>query len=248
MIRTTSALYHVRLRDDLPREIARDYWAGPHAAIVQRLPHLVEYTQHHFSTTDTGYWPATPTVATAIPTGWQLDGIAELRLRNAVSGAVVAAHSRDVFLDEQNVFGQVLGHLACPRGGRWWSTGYDDRVGHRTVLLIRRRSGISSRAFRGFVHDVLGPALHRAGAHDVRAYVFRPLPHLTPAVSHDYPPARRYHATVILGADSRADVDRLIAAPEVSAAITDQHRFCTAIHAYTVERLVPVVRTSEEES
>ena len=57
---TTSALYPVRLREDLARDVAYAYWAGPHAELVKRLPHVVEYNQHHFSATDHGYWPAIP--------------------------------------------------------------------------------------------------------------------------------------------------------------------------------------------
>ena len=59
---TTSALYPVRLRQDLERDVASSYWAGPHAAIVTRLSHLMEYNQYHFSAMDHGYWPATPKV------------------------------------------------------------------------------------------------------------------------------------------------------------------------------------------
>ena len=64
---TTSALYPVRLRQDLPRDVASSYWAGPHAEIVTRLPHLMEYNQYHFSRriTDTGL-PRTK-VGTAAP-------------------------------------------------------------------------------------------------------------------------------------------------------------------------------------
>ena len=45
---TTSALYPVRLREDLARDVAYAYWAGPHAEIVKRLPHVIEYNQYHF--------------------------------------------------------------------------------------------------------------------------------------------------------------------------------------------------------
>src|SRR5438445_5383073 len=62
---TTSAIYPVRLREDLPREVACSYWAGRHAELVRRLPHLIEYNQHHFSATDHGYWP--PPRASAPP-------------------------------------------------------------------------------------------------------------------------------------------------------------------------------------
>jgi hypothetical protein len=194
---TTSAIYPVRLRADLPRDVAYAYWAGTHDEIVKRLPHLVEYNQYHFSATDHGYWPATPTVGTMIPPSWPLDGLTEVRLPSMAAGLRVPLHMREVFLDEQNVFEHVLGHQTGPRGGRWWTTGHDDSVGHRTALLVRRRRGVSGHAFRAFLHTHLGPALHAAGARDLRTYALLPLAamaHTTFGVSHRNPPHRALRA------------------------------------------------------
>ena len=244
---TTSALYPVRLRADLPRDVAYRYWAGQHAEIVKRLPHVVEYNQYHFSATDHGYWPATPTVGTIVPPSWPLDGLTEVRMSSMATGLQIPLHMREVFLDEQNVFEHVLGHQTGPRGGRWWTTGHDDTVGHRTLLLVRRRRGVSGRAFRAFIHTRLGPALHAAGARDLRTYSLLPLvvmAHTTFGVSHDNPPHRRYHGAVVFGTDTRAQVQDLIASPEVTAAVNDQHLFCTAVYAFGVDRTVPVIRTN----
>lgn len=239
---TASALYYVRLREDLPRDVAQAYWSGPHAEIVRKLPHLAEYRQHHFSDTDHGYWPATPKVGTKTPSSWRLDGFAEIRFRSLVAAALVPLHTREVFYDEQNVFEQVLGHLAGPTGGRWWTTGHDATVGHRTTVLLRRRAGTSRSAFRRFVREQLGPALHAAGARDVRSYSFLPgLPHPTPGIAHENPGHRRYHGAVLFGTDSRADIDPLLAHPSVAAAIEVQHQTCSAMHAYAAERTVPVI-------
>ena len=246
---TTSAIYPVRLRADLPRDVAYAYWAGPHAEIVKRLPNLLEYNQYHFSATDQGYWPATPTVGTIVPSAWPLDGLTEVRLPSMAAGFRVPLHMREVFLDEQNVFEHVLGHQTGPRGGRWWTTGHADSVGHRTVLLVRRRRGVSGRAFRAFVHTHLGPALHAAGARDLRTYALLPLAamvHTTFGVSHKNPPHRRYHGAVIFGTETRTQVDDLIASPEVAAAIGDQHLTCTAVHAFAVDCTVPVIRMRKE--
>jgi len=242
MITTTSALYYVRLREDLPREVAQAYWAGPHADLVRRLPHLAEYRQHHFSATDHGYWPATPKVGTRTPASWRLDGFAEVRFQNLASGLLVPVHLREVFYDEQNAFEQVLGHLAGPTGGRWWTTGHDPEVGHRTTVLLRRRAGASRRSFRRFVRERLAPALDAAGARGLRAYAFLPgLPHPTPGIWHENPRHRRYHGAVLFGTAGRGDVDALLAHPEVADAIEVQNETCSAIHAYAVERTVPVI-------
>lgn len=240
--RTTSALYYVRLREDLPRDVAQAYWAGLHADIVRRLPHLVEYRQHHFSATDHGYWPATPRVGTVTPASWRLDGFAEVRFQNLASGLLVPLHLREVFFDEQNVFEQVLGHLAGPTGGRWWTEGHDPHVGHRTTVLLRRRAGASRRGFRNFVRERLAPALETAGALDLRAYTFLPgLPHPTPGIAHHNPANRRYHGAVLFGTTHRGDVDALLTHPEVAAAIAVQGETCSAVHSYAVHRTVPVI-------
>ena len=66
-IKTTSFLAPLTLREDLPRQTASDYWAGPHGEIVKRsLRGVIEYVQHHFSATDHGFMStvAADTVAT----------------------------------------------------------------------------------------------------------------------------------------------------------------------------------------
>jgi hypothetical protein len=152
-----------------------------------------------------------------------------------------------VFLDEQNVFEHVLGQQTGPRGGRWWTTGHDDTVGHRTVLLVRRCRGVSGRAFRAFIHARLGPALHAAGTRDLRTYTLLPLvamAHTTFGVSHRNPPHRRYHGAVVFGTDTRGEVEDVIASPELTAAVKEQHLTCTAVHAFGVDRTVPAIRTN----
>jgi hypothetical protein len=246
-IATTSALYPLRLRADLDRDAAYAYWAGPHAAIAARLPGLVEYNQYHFSSTDHGYWPATPTVGTTIPADWKADGMTEVRLPNLVRALRVPLHMREVLFDEQNVFEHCLGHMTGPGGGRWWTDGHDATVGHRSVVLLRRRRGATARAFRGFVHNRLGAALHTAGARDVRSYTFLPLitrAHSTFGVSHHNPPHRRYHGVVVFGTDSRGHVEDLLSTRTVADAIAEQQQTCISAHAYTVMRTVPVVRTT----
>lgn len=241
---TTSGIFPVWLRADLARETALRYWTGPHAEIVARLPHITEYLQHHFSATDHGYWPPSPTVGTAIPPDWRCDGIAEVRLAGAAAALTVPLHMRQVYLDEQNLFDRVLGNLTGPRGGRWWTTGHDSDVGHRTVLLLRRRRGVGRRAFRSYVHNRIGPALHEAGARDLRTYTFlrwSSLPHPTPGISHENPPYRRYHGCVVIGADSRAALAEILASKHVADLVADQHRVITAVHAFAVEHSEPVI-------
>ncbi|KPI08173.1 hypothetical protein OK074_3702 [Actinobacteria bacterium OK074] len=244
-VRTTSFVAPVLLRTDLPREAALRYWAGPHAEIVGRSPNMVEYVQRPFSPTDHGYWPSSPTVGTAVPEGWRCDGVAEVRFASTAALLAMPLLMREVYLDEQNVFERVLGQLTHPGGGRWWTDGHHDAVGHRTVLLLRRRQGVGGRAFRAYVHHRIGPALHAAGARDLRTYTFLPwsrLVHPTPGVSHDNPAFRRYQGCAVIGTGSRTAMAELLESPQVAGIVADQHTVLTAAHAYTVERSVPVIR------
>ena len=245
-IKTTSFLSPLMLREDVPRQTASDYWAGPHAEIVKRsLPGIVEYVQHHFSATDHGFWPATQSVGTHIPATWRIDGYPEVRFKSLAAALTTPLHMSDIHFDEQNVFARVLGQPTPPGGGRWWTDGFDDAVGHRVALLLRRRRGARSSAFRHFVHERIGPALLAAGARDLRTYTFLPYSRLvnpTPGVAHDNPADRRYHGAVTIGLDDRAAADTLLASPPVAATVAEQHTVLTAVHAFSVERSVPVVR------
>lgn len=129
--------------------------------------------------------------------------------------------------------------------GRWWTERLDDSVGLRTVVMIRQRKGTRSRDFRTFIHDELGRALHGAGAQDLRTYTFmRYIAAMwsTPGVNHAGPAHRRHHAALVIGADSRQQLDDILKSTEVAAVVDRQERHITAAHAYTVDRTVPGIR------
>jgi hypothetical protein len=248
-IRTLSAIYPIRLRADLPRDVADAYWAGPHAELVKRGGHIAEYRQYHFSATDHGYWPATPTVGTLPHELFRWDGVTEIRLLNLAEMARAAVGMLDtIFHDEQNVFDNVLGHL-CGRGGATRWSGSTTEPGHRTVLLLRRRRGTPFRQFKQYVHDRLAVALQAAGALDVRAFTFLPITgitHRTPGLAHVYPPSHRHNGAVIFGLPQRDDVPGLLAAPPVAEVIAEQASVLTAVHAYSVDRTEDVIISDHE--
>ncbi|MGW0035186.1 hypothetical protein [Gordonia sp. NPDC003376] len=242
--RTTSMVSPLMLRKDLTREHATTHWRTRHADLVRRLPHVVEYNQLHFSATDHGYWPATDTVGTVVPSDWRVDGCSELRFTSTLGCARTGVKARPVYLDEHNAFERVVGQMTVPSGGRWWTDGHDTAVGHRTVVWLRRRRGVGSLTFRRHVYDTLAPALHSAGARDLRAYVFTPytkLGNVSPGVSHDYPVQHRFHAALIIGADSREHFHDLVQSQDVAPIVDRQACVLSAAHAYGVERTVPVV-------
>jgi len=244
--KTTSFLGLLMLREDLTRDAATTYWSTTHGEIVKRsIPGLAEYIQRHFSPTDHSFWPATQTVGTQVPAHWRIDGYAETTFKSVAAILTAPLCMRDVFYDEQNVFARVLGHPTAPGGGRWWTDGHDDTVSHRVALLLRRRRGVTRTAFRQFLYDRIAPALLAAGARDLRAYAFLPwsrLAHFTPGVAHDNPIEQRYNGLVSFGLDDRAAVDALLTTPEIAGVIAEQHTALTAVHAFTIERSVPVIR------
>lgn len=234
------------LRADLPRSTASEYWAKTHASIVRSsLPHVVEYNQHHFSKDDHSYWPSAGVVGSLCPTDY--DGIAELRFPSVFAALRNLPHSRPLYFDEQNPFDTLIAYQTGQGGGRWWTDGLDESVGHRTVVLLRQRKGIRARRFRAFVHEGLGAALREGGARDLRTYTFmRYVAALwsTPGVNHAEPPNRRHHGALVIGADSREHLHQILSSAAVVDAISDQGQFITGAHAYTVARTVPGIRVA----
>jgi hypothetical protein len=235
------------LRADLPREQARDYWRGPHARRVSQVPGIDEYRQLHFSEHDHGFWRGPDDLATSTPGDWRIDGMPEVTYARTVpSPKMLLTAVRLVFRDEANAFDRVLAHLSGPNGGRWFSPPRQGPVGARAVILLRRRPGVRLAAFRSFVHEVLGGALALApGATELRTHAFLPYSKLawpTPGVAHDNPPHRRYHGAIVVGADDRASLDEVLAAPELERTHPAQSSHCLAVHAYAVEETVAVVQ------
>jgi hypothetical protein len=246
--RTTSMVSPLNLRTDMPREQVTTYWATAHGDKVKKIPNLIEYNQRLFSATDHGFWPATATVGTIIPTDWRVDGCSEVRFGSTVGILNSAAHAREVNLDEQNAFTRVLGQATAPGGGRWWTTGFDDTFTTHVALLLRRRQGVRATAFRMFVNDKLSAALLSADAHDLRTYPFLPYTRLannTPGVNHDYPVEHRYHGAALFGVTSRAAIDDMLDSPAIKAIVATQHEVLTAVHAYVVERSLPIIRMGQ---
>ena len=56
--------------------------------------------------------------------------------------------------------------------------------------------------------------------------------------------ARGYHGAVVFGTDDREAVDDLLGSAPVAEIVAHQHTVVTAVHAYSAERSVPVVRTA----
>ncbi len=122
-------------------------------------------------------------------------------------------------------------------------------MGARSLVYLRRREGVKTRAFRTFLRDELVPALIRRGpVRELRTQVFMPwIGRLwdTPNVAHDNPADQRFHASLILGF---ADTDALRAffdSEDIATLSTRLPEIVSAVHAYEVTEALTYVTDSK---
>jgi hypothetical protein len=65
-------------------------------------------------------------------------------------------------------------------------------------------------------------------------------------VAHDNPVEHRYHAMMLFGLKNREALDVLLKTTQVTKVVDDQARVLTAVHAYSIERTVPVIRANAQ--
>ena len=230
----TAGIFRLHLRDDLPREVTTEHWAVDHAALVSAgLPHAGQYTQLQFDPKATGCWPEARRVGVTIPDAGRLDGIAELVFARTADALRSAGGTPEIARDEQNAFRQIVGQLTGPGRGRVWDAASPPKGFHHVVVFLRRRGGVSRRAFTSFVHDELGAALHAGGAKDLRTHTFIPSAKF----------ANRSPGVPIATADLRHARRTRGAAASVALAgpLGRQSDALSAAHGYTVERYDRVV-------
>lgn len=240
----TAGIFRLHLRDDLPREVTTEHWAVDHAALVSAgLPHAGQYTQLQFDPKATGCWPEARRVGVTIPDAGRLDGIAELVFARTADALRSAGGTPEIARDEQNAFRQIVGQLTGPGRGRVWDAASPPKGFHHVVVFLRRRGGVSRRAFTSFVHDELGAALHAGGAKDLRTHTFIPsakFANRSPGVAHHHPQPDRFHGVLIF-ATPDPDARGLLASVALAGPLGRQSDALSAAHGYTVERYDRVV-------
>ena len=234
------------MRTDQPRQKGMDHWKGPHSGIIAASPGLEEYRQIHLAETNPGLWPATTGVETRIPADRKVDGIAEVTFQSALAPLKGRAQTKLAFKDEVNVFRRTLLYAGAPGTSRWYDVaGPTDTVGTRAVVYLRRRDGVSARAFRKVIKNDLVPALIATGVlEELRTQAFLPWNKRTwdtPHVAHDNPADQRYHASLVLGfADpaARAAFFQGTQAQQLSPMLA---HVASAVHAYDVSATLTYV-------
>ena len=234
------------MRTDQPRQQGMDHWKGPHSKIISATPGFDEYRQIHLAEDNPGLWPAIRGVETDIPPERRIDGVAEVTLASLLSPLRGRKQTRLAYKDEVNVFRRTLLYAGPPYSTRWYDVaGPGEEAGARSLIYLRRRRGVSTRAFRRFLADELVPALIGTGVlRELRTQVFMPwIERLwdTPNVAHDNPTDQRFHASLILGF---GDIDAMRAFFDSDAVAMLSGRlpaFVSAIHAYEVSAALTYV-------
>jgi hypothetical protein len=151
------------------------------------------------------------------------------------------------YKDEVNVFRRTLLYAGPPYSTRWHDVARpEEKVGARSLIYLRRRDGVSTRAFRRFQTGELVPALVKTGVlRELRTQVFMPwIERLwdTPNVAHDNPADQRFHASLILGF-SDADAMRALFGSGTIASLSGKlPEFVSAVHAYEVTEALTYVQ------
>lgn len=225
-------------RADLTREAAEEYWRGPHAQLVGRNPGFSEYRQHHFYLENRGVWPEIPGVETNIPAERRIDGIPEVMLDGILGALKVGKTNKLVYKDEANVFARTILYAGLPGWGRWYRSGYGEKIGARSFVLLRRRPDIKPSAFRKYVNNTSGPSLARfTEIKELRSQVFIKWSKSswdTPGVAHDNPPEHQFHAAFILGFPNEDAMKKFFSSQQLGSLASELKQHCSAIHAYRV--------------
>ncbi|MGE0569898.1 MAG: strictosidine synthase [Dehalococcoidia bacterium] len=235
------------MRTDQPRQRGMDYWKGPHSKIIAATPGIEEYRQIHLADDHPGLWPEVFGVETVIPAERRIDGIAEVTFTSALSPLWGRKQTRLAYKDEVNVFRRTLLYAGLPYSARWYDTADPgERTGARSLIYLRKREGVKTRAFRRFLTDELVPALLEAGSlRELRTQVFMPwIKRLwdTPNVAHDNPADQHFHASLILGFTDANARRAFFGGGEIATLSGRLSRFVSAVHAYEVTEGLTYVR------
>ena len=137
------------MRTDQPRQQGMDYWKGPHSKIISVTPGFEEYRQIHLAENNPGLWSAISGVETVIPAERRIDGVAEVTFTSLLSPLRGRKQTKLAYQDEVNVFRRTLVYAGPPYSARWYdAVGPGEKVGARSLIYLRRREGVKTRAFR----------------------------------------------------------------------------------------------------
>lgn len=245
---TSSILLWVRM--DQPRQAGMDYWRGPHSRIISATPGLEEYRQIHLAADNPGRWPAISGLETTIPVDRKIDGVAEVTFKSAVSPLQGRKQSRLAFADEINVFRRTLLYAGLPNASHWYYVAAPgETVGARSLIYLRRKSGVGAGELRKCVRKRVVPALVGTGVlKELRTQMFLPWSKRlwdTPRVAHDNPQDQHFQASLMLGFTDTTARDAFFASRVIDELSNQLTPLASAIHAYDVTNALTYVKNGE---
>jgi hypothetical protein len=223
--------------DSVPRQQSMDRWKGPHSKIITASPGQDEYRQLRLADNSPGLWPVTAGIETKIPSDRKVDGVAEVTFQSVWAPFAGRVQTKKAFADEIHNFRRTLLYAGPPYSTRWYNvTDSSSKTGARLFILLRRRDGISTRAFRRYLNTELIPTLaDKVTLTELRTQVFMKWNQAlwnTPNVAHDNPDEQQFHASLILGFADTAARDLFLQGPVPGSLSKQLAEYASAVHAY----------------
>ncbi|MGI9524709.1 MAG: hypothetical protein ACR2PG_24020 [Hyphomicrobiaceae bacterium] len=250
----TALCYIVFWRDQLPGELALEYWTNPHATLVCRSGGIHQYRTHMLDVERTGCWPQLDGVQTSFPAAWRPDGIAEATVLNT-SAFAPSPLMESVLNDEQNFLRRGLAYFTRPNGSVWHRqeltpcTADLHRSETRIIALIRPRIGAPKDAFADFIQkELVGAITRNNDIVETKTMVFAPYnENVWPSVglSHEHPEGLRYHAAVIVAGCNRTAVATMFRSAAFQATHARQSELFECLHSIEVKNTVFMVENGK---
>ncbi len=249
-----SLYYLISGRNELPRELALDYWTTPHANLVARTGGTHQYRTHMLDIERIGCWPQPENVQTRFPEGWRPDGIVEATFLDPSALAPTPVMD-SVLKDEQNFLRRGLAYMTQPNGSLWHrdelpsATADLERPETRVIALLRRRDDVTPDDFAEFVEQDLVAAI--TGSDDIveaKTAMFAPYDESvwpSVGVSHDHPAKQQYHGAVVLAGVNRIAVEQMFRSDAFRASLEGQGKMFECLHSIEVKNTVFMVEEGE---
>ena len=239
------------MRTDKPRQEGMDRWKGPHSKIISATKGMQEYRQIHLKEGNPGLWPAIGGVETNIPTDRKIDGIADVTLKNLFSLFKGKKQTKLAYKDEVNIFKRTILYAALPKSSRWYEVvAPGEKIQARSIVFFRIKEGVKEDDFAKFISEELTPSLANTGVlKELRSKVYMPWKQKqwnTPNVAHDNPKQQQFQASLMLGFADKSAMDKFYGGDAVKKLSERLSVFCSAVHAYEIEKTLTYVTGGKE--
>ena len=239
------------MRTDKPRQEGMDRWKGPHSKIISATKGMQEYRQIHLKENNPGLWPAISGVETNIPTDRKIDGIADVTLKNLFSLFKGKKQTKLAYKDEVNIFKRTILYAALPKSSRWYEVAAPgEKIQARSIVFFRIKEGVKEDDFAKFISEELTPSLANTGVlKELRSKVYMPWKQKqwnTPNVAHDNPKQQQFQASLMLGFADKSAMDKFYGGDAVKKLSERLSVFCSAVHAYEIEKTLTYVTGGKE--